>query len=247
MVAPMESKSNEPIRESNIRSILVAEDAGDVADSIRYNLERQGYRVSVASNGQAALDLLLGHPPSLFLLDINLPGLSAIELCRRFRDEPATTRVPILMLTARSGDSNQVLGMDLGADDYLMKPFRMRELLARVNAMLRRNDGPEPENPVYDDGVLVIDPWRFSVTYEGREIRLTRKEMRLLDELARNEGRVMMREVLLDRIWGLRDYGDSRTLDVHIRRLRTKLGNPKLIETITGIGYRLIGSRSKNE
>jgi two-component system alkaline phosphatase synthesis response regulator PhoP len=247
MVATMESKSNEPIKESNIRSILVAEDAGYVADSIRYNLERQGYRVSVASNGQAALDLLLGHPPSLFLLDINLPGLSATELCRRFRDEPATTGVPILMLTARSGDSNQVLGLDLGADDYLMKPFRMRELLARVNAMLRRNDGPEGENPVYDDGVLVIDPWRFSVTYEGREIRLTRKEMRLLDELARNEGRVMMREVLLDRIWGLRDYGDSRTLDVHIRRLRTKLGNPKLIETITGIGYRLIGSRSKNE
>jgi DNA-binding response OmpR family regulator len=210
-------------------------------------LERQGYRVSVASNGQAALDLLLGHPPSLFLLDINLPGLSAIELCRRFRNEPANTRVPILMLTARSGDSNQILGLDLGADDYLTKPFRMRELLARVNAMLRRNDGPEPENPVYDDGVLVIDPWRFSVTYEGREIRLTRKEMRLLDELARNEGRVMMREVLLDRIWGLRDYGDSRTLDVHIRRLRTKLGNPKLIETITGIGYRLIGSRAKNE
>jgi two-component system alkaline phosphatase synthesis response regulator PhoP len=243
----MESKSNEPIKENNIRSILVAEDAGDVADSIRYNLERQGYRVSVASNGQAALDLLLGHPPSLFLLDINLPGLSAIELCRRFRNEPANTRVPILMLTARSGDSNQILGLDLGADDYLTKPFRMRELLARVNAMLRRNDGPEPENPVYDDGVLVIDPWRFSVTYEGREIRLTRKEMRLLDELARNEGRVMMREVLLDRIWGLRDYGDSRTLDVHIRRLRTKLGNPKLIETITGIGYRLIGSRAKNE
>jgi two-component system alkaline phosphatase synthesis response regulator PhoP len=247
MVVTMESKSNDPIRENNIRSILVAEDAGDVADSIRYNLERQGYRVSIASNGQAALDLLLGHPPSLFLLDINLPGLSAIELCRRFRNEPANTRVPILMLTARSGDSNQILGLDLGADDYLTKPFRMRELLARVNAMLRRNDGPEPENPVYDDGVLVIDPWRFSVTYEGREIRLTRKEMRLLDELARNEGRVMMREVLLDRIWGLRDYGDSRTLDVHIRRLRTKLGNPKLIQTITGIGYRLIGSRAKNE
>jgi DNA-binding response OmpR family regulator len=151
------------------------------------------------------------------------------------------------MLTARSGDSDQVLGLDLGADDYLTKPFRMRELIARVNAMLRRNDGPEPEHPVYDDGVLVIDPWSFSVRYEGREIRLTRKEMRLLDELARNEGRVMMREVLLDRIWGLRDYGDSRTLDVHIRRLRTKLGNPKLIETITGIGYRFIGSRSKNE
>ena len=243
----MELKPNEVRKDSGIRSILVAEDAADVADSIRYNLERQGFRVSVANTGQAALDLMIGHPPSLFLLDINLQGFSAFELCRRFRTEPSTNHVPILMLTARSEESDQVLGIDLGVDDYLTKPFQMRELLARVNAILRRSDGIEPESPIYDNGVLVIDPWSFSVRYEGREIRLTRKEMRLLEELARNEGRVMRREVLLDRIWGLRDYGDSRTLDVHIRRLRSKLSNPKLIETITGIGYRLTGSRSKDE
>ena len=155
-------------------------------------------------------------------------------------------RVPVLMLTARSAESDEVLGLELGADDYLTKPFSTRELLARVSAILRRTDGPQPEQPIYDDGVLVINPWTFSVRYEGREVRLTRKEMRLLEELARSQGRVMMREVLLDRIWGLRNYSDSRTLDVHIRRLRAKLGNPRLIETITGIGYRLIGESAKH-
>ena len=237
MVATVEPKTNQVYRESRIRTIVVAEDAGDLADSIRYSLEHQGYRVLLADDRQKSQEMALVNP-SLFLLDINLTGASAVELCRQFRNDPATTRVPILMLTSRLIDSDQVLGLDLGVDDYLTKPFRMRELLARVNALLRRNDAFESQ-PVYDDGVLVIDPWSFSVTYQGREIRLTRKEMRLLDELARNEGRVMMRDVLLDRIWGLRNYGDSRTLDVHIRRLRTKLGNPKLIETITGVGYRL--------
>jgi DNA-binding response OmpR family regulator len=151
------------------------------------------------------------------------------------------------LLTDSSSESNKGFGIELGADDYIAKPFHMRDLVARVNAILRRLDGPQSEQPIYDDGVLVIDPWAFSVSYEGREVRLTRKETRLLEELARSEGRVMMREVLLDRIWGLRNYSDSRTLDVHIRRLRAKLGNPKLIETITGIGYRLIGSRSNDK
>ena len=240
-------RQGEPIRENSIRSILVAEDAADVAESIRYNLERQGFRVLVADNGQAALALILDRPPSLLLLDINLTRMSTFDLCRRVRAEASSAGVPILMLTDRSAESDEVLGLELGAYDYVTKPFRMRELVARVNAILRRTDGVEPEQPVYDDGVLVVDPWAFNVRYQGREVRLTRKEMRLLDELARNEGRVMMREVLLDRVWGLRNYSDSRTLDVHIRRLRAKLGNPRLIETITGIGYRLNGSRSRNE
>jgi two-component system, OmpR family, alkaline phosphatase synthesis response regulator PhoP len=241
----MDAKSNASGSGSGIRSIVVVEDAQDVADSIRYSLEHEGFRVSVATSGPAALDLILDHPPNLVLLDINLPGRSGFDLCRRFRAEAATTRVAVLMLTARSPESDEVLGIELGADDYLTKPFSMRELVARVNAILRRRDETTPEGPMYDDGVLVIDPWTFSVRYEGREVRLTRKEMRLLEELARNEGRVMMREVLLDRIWGLRNYADSRTLDVHIRRLRAKLGNSSLIETITGIGYRLVGSRSR--
>ena len=241
----MDAQSNSPGSDNGIRSIVVVEDAQDVADSIRYSLEHEGFRVSVATTGQAALDLILDHPPNLVLLDINLPERSGFDLCRRFRAEAATKRVAVLMLTARSPESDEVLGIELGADDYLTKPFSMRELVARVNAILRRRDETTPEQPMYDDGVLVIDPWTFSVRYEGREVRLTRKEMRLLEELARSEGRVMMREVLLDRIWGLRNYADSRTLDVHIRRLRAKLGNSSLIETITGIGYRLVGSRSK--
>lgn len=247
MVATVESKQNEAVRENKVRSVLVVEDASDIADAIRYNLEHQGFRVSLATTGQAALDLVHDSPPSLVVLDINLASINGVDLYRKFRADTSSTRVPILMLTDRSAESNKMLGIELGADDYITKPFRMRDLIARVNAILRRMDGPEAEQPIYDDGVLVIDPWAFSVRYEGREVRLTRKETRLLEELARHEGRVMMREVLLDRIWGLRNYSDSRTLDVHIRRLRSKLGNPKLIETITGIGYRLIGSRSKDE
>jgi DNA-binding response OmpR family regulator len=242
MVAMVESKASEQGRVNNIRSIVVVEDAEDIAFSIRDSLEHEGFRVRVATTSQAALDLVLDHPPNLVLLDINLSEMTGFELCRRFRSDATTMCVPIVMLTARAAESDKVLGLELGADDYLTKPFSTRELLARVNAILRRTDGPDV-GPVYDDGVLVIDPWAFSVHYEGREVRLTRKEMRLLEELARNEGRVMMREVLLDRIWGLRKYADSRTLDVHIRKLRAKLGNPNLIETITGIGYRLVGSR----
>src|SRR4030095_11433283 len=151
----------------------------------------------------------------------------------------ATRQVQIVLLTARTEEADKVLGLNLGADDYITKPFSMRELVARVNAVLRRVDGVEPSRPVYDDGVLMIDPSAFSVRCQGREIRLTPKAFALLEELARNQGRVLTREALLDRVWGLAYYGDSRTLDVHIRRLRQKLGERSLIETVTGVGYRL--------
>ncbi|HEX8088634.1 MAG TPA: response regulator transcription factor, partial [Blastocatellia bacterium] len=144
-----------------------------------------------------------------------------------------------LMLTARTDESDKVLGLDLGADDYITKPFSIRELIARVNAVLRRAEGRDAGTPVFDNGTLRIDPASFSVRYKGREVRLTRKEFALLSELARNQGRVLTREVLLDRVWSMNYYGDSRTLDVHIRRLRQKLADPALIETVTGIGYRL--------
>ncbi|HET8675139.1 MAG TPA: response regulator transcription factor [Blastocatellia bacterium] len=218
-----------------------------MADSIRYNLEREGFRVRVAATGEDAINLILDRPPNLILLDLNLPHMSGFEMCRRLRAESTTARVPILMLTARTDESDKVLGLNLGADDYITKPFSMRELVARVNAVLRRADGAETDRPVYDNGVLVIDPSTFSVRCRGREVRLTRKEFSLLSELARNQGRVMTREVLLDRVWGLTYYGDSRTLDVHIRRLRQKLGDPSLIETVTGIGYRLSDNRKQAE
>jgi DNA-binding response OmpR family regulator len=235
------------VEDTRVRSIVIVEDDEDIADSIRYNLEREGFRVRVATTGEAGLNLILDRPPSLILLDLNLPHLSGFEMCRRLRAEATTARVPILILTARTDESDKVLGLNLGADDYITKPFSMRELVARVHAVLRRADGLEVERPIYDNGVLRIDPATFSVRCHGQEVRLTRKEFALLTELARNQGRVMTREVLLDRVWGLTYYGDSRTLDVHIRRLRQKLGDPALIETVTGIGYRLSDTRKREE
>jgi DNA-binding response OmpR family regulator len=233
--------------EARVTSIIIVEDDEDIADSIRYNLEREGFRIRIASTGEAALDLILGRPPDLILLDLNLPHMSGFELCRRLRSEPTTSRVPILVLTARSSEADKVLGLNLGADDYITKPFSMRELSARIQAVLRRIKDVQPDRPTYDDGTLMIDPATFTVKYAGRDVRLTRKEFTLLEELARNAGRVMTRETLLDRVWGLNYYGDSRTLDVHIRRLRQKIGYAEVIETVTGIGYRLIGAQAKAE
>jgi len=226
--------------QTRVRSIVIVEDDEDIAESIRYNLEREGFRARIAATGEDALNLILDRPPNLVLLDLNLPYMSGFELCRRLRAESTTTRTPILMLTARADEADKVLGLNIGADDYITKPFSMRELVARVNAALRRSEGSEIDRPVFDNGALRIDPSTFSVTYRGNDVRMTRKEFALLSELARNQGRVLTREVLLDRVWGATYYGDSRTLDVHIRRLRQKLGNPTVIETVTGIGYRLI-------
>ena len=172
--------------------------------------------------------------------------MSGFELCRRLRSEATTSQVPILILTARTEEADKVLGLNMGADDYITKPFSMRELVARVNAALRRAEGLEGNRPVFDDGALRIDPSTFTVNFRGGNVRMTRKEFALLSELARNQGRVLTREVLLDRVWGVTYYGDSRTLDVHIRRLRQKLGDATVIETVTGIGYRLVDSRKQN-
>lgn len=231
--------------EARLRSVVIVEDDEDIADSIRYNLEREGFRVRVAGTGEDALNVILERPPSVIILDLNLPRMSGFEMCRRLRAESTTSHVPILMLTARTDESDKVLGLNLGADDYVTKPFSMQELVARLNAVLRRSIGPQSHQPLYNDGVLSIDPGTFSVQCRGREVRLTRKEFALLSEMARNRGRVMTRESLLDRVWGMTYYGDSRTLDVHIRRLRQKLGDPTLIETVTGIGYRLCDTRKQ--
>jgi two-component system, OmpR family, alkaline phosphatase synthesis response regulator PhoP len=226
--------------DSRVRSIVIVEDDEDIADSIRYNLEREGYRLRLAKSGEDALGLILDRLPNLIILDLNLPHMNGFELCRRLRAEPSMARVPILMLTARSDEADKVLGLNIGADDYITKPFSMRELMARVNAALRRAEAEDDDRKLFDNGVLKIDSSTFSATYLGRQLRLTRKEFALLSELARNHGRILTREGLLDRVWGVSYYGDSRTLDVHIRRLRQKMDDPKAIETITGIGYRLM-------
>ena len=227
------------IEDARVRNIVIVEDDEDIADSIRYNLDREGFRVRVALTGEDALNVILSAPPKLILLDLNLPGMNGFEICRRLRAETSTATIPILVLTARADETDKVLGLNMGADDYITKPFSMRELVARVNAALRRSDGPSLNRPAFDNGALRIDPSSFSVSYQGCKIRMTRKEFALLSELARNQGRVLTRETLLDRVWGMNYFGDSRTLDVHIRRLRQKL-SPALIETVTGIGYRLL-------
>jgi two-component system alkaline phosphatase synthesis response regulator PhoP len=235
--------------------ILIIEDDPDIAESIRYNLEREGtFTATVALTGEDGLMLALGKgdgrraggadlPPDLIILDLNLPGMSGFELCRRFRSEDRTRRVPILVLTARSDEGDKVRGLELGADDYMTKPFSVRELVARVRAALRRS-GLEAQAPkLYDDGLLRIDYGDFSVECQSQPIRLTRKEFALLAILSRNKGRVVPREQLLDQVWGLEYYGEARTLDVHISGLRKKLGTCGVgIETVIGIGYRFRGS-----
>ncbi|MEW6211876.1 MAG: response regulator transcription factor [Acidobacteriota bacterium] len=225
--------------DTRARNLIIVEDDEDIADSIRYNLEREGFRVRIATTGEQAIKLILDRPPDIVLLDLNLPGMSGLEICRRLRAETSTARVPIVILTARADESDKVLGLELGADDYITKPFGMRELVARIRAAMRRAGVTEIDRPVYQSSALTIDPATFSVRCHGQEVKLTRKEFALLAEMARNPGRVMTRETLLDRVWGLNYYGDTRTLDVHIRRLRHKLGDASLIETVTGIGYRL--------
>ena len=230
--------------------ILVIEDDPDIAESIRYNLEREGaYKARVAESAEAALRAAGIHPvagdestPSLIILDLNLPGMNGFELCRRLRTEERTRKTPIIMLTARTEERDKVRGLELGADDYLTKPFSVRELVARVKAALRRA-GYEAQPPAgYQDEFLQVDYGNFTATCQNQSVKLTRKEFSLLAILTRNKGRVVPREQLLDQVWGLEYYGEARTLDVHISGLRKKLGAcGHGIETVIGIGYRFRG------
>src|SRR5215468_6320842 len=220
--------------------ILIIEDDPDIAESIRYNLERDGSFVAqVALTGEVGLNIALGKGQSKLTSQISQTGMTGFELCRRFRTEEETRRTPIIMLTARTEEGDKVRGLDLGADDYITKPFGVRELVARVRAALRRSGYEERSPKSYDDGQLRIDYADFSVTCQGRSVKLTRKEFALLAILSRNKGRVAPREQLLDQVWGLEYYGEARTLDVHISGLRKKLGAcGGCIETVIGIGYR---------
>jgi two-component system, OmpR family, alkaline phosphatase synthesis response regulator PhoP len=235
--------------------ILIIEDDPDIAESIRYNLEREdAFTAQVALSGEDGLLTALGkgsglpprgaQSPDLIILDLNLPEMSGFELCRRLRAEEQTARTPIIMLTARIEEHDKVRGLELGADDYMTKPFSVRELVARVRAALRRAGFEAGQPTAYDDGALLIDYAGFTVKCQGAEVKLTRKEFALLSILSRNKGRVVPREQLLDRVWGLEYYGEARTLDVHISGLRKKLAAcGDRIETVIGIGYRFRGQR----
>jgi len=225
-----------------MQRILIIEDDADIAESLVYNLKREGFTPIVAESGEKGLRLALDEKqsPSLIILDLMLPGMSGIELCRRLRKETATEKTPIIMLTAKAAEIDKIAGLEMGADDYMVKPFSVKELVARVRAVLRR----VAENTVelFEDGNLSIDYADMRVSCAGAVVKLTRKEFALLVHLVKNSGRVATRQQLLDNVWGYSYFGDTRTLDVHIRRLRQKLGDcGGCIETVVGIGYRYVG------
>lgn len=228
------------------KSALIIEDDPDIAESVRYNLESEGFSAIVASTGEQGLRLALDtqNPPAVIVLDLMLPGMNGMDLCRRLRRENQTRRTPIIMLTAKTSEADRIAGLDLGADDYIAKPFSVRELMARVRAVLRRVEDEAAER--YEDGRLTIDFADVRASCDGANVKLTNKEFLLLSALAKKRGRVVTRQQLLDQVWGYSYYGDARTLDVHIRRLRQKLGGcGDCIETVVGVGYRFVGSAAE--
>ena len=242
------SSVNSRLRSTGQRSararVLVVEDERDIADLIKHALERGGdIDVEIASSGDAALKAAAAQPPDLILLDLNLPVISGLEVCRLLRGRPATKHVPIIMLTARTSENDRVTGLDVGADDYVTKPFSTRELAARVRAALRRRrgDGDSEPQSIYRGRHLVADFEAVDIRVDGKEIRLTRREFELLRHLVENRSRVLSRDRLLERVWGYDRLVETRSVDVHVGRLRSKLGAAgKQIETVVGLGYRFV-------
>ncbi len=221
--------------------VLIVEDEPDIRGLLAFHLEREGYQVFKSNNGADALRQVRARPPDLVLLDLMLPEMDGLEVCRRLRQDPATAPLPIVMLTAKGEEVDRVLGLELGADDYIVKPFSPREVVARIRAVLRRSRPPAGAAPIVT-GKLLIDVARHSVHVDGVPVVLTPKEFDLLRALAEAGGRVLAREFLLERVWGYATAGEleSRTVDVHVRRLRVKLGDEgRRIVTVKGVGYRL--------
>ncbi len=221
--------------------ILIVDDEEHIVELIKFNLENNGYNVITANNGIDALKLAKQELPQLVLLDLMLPGMDGFDVCKEIRKDNAISNMPILMLTAKSEELDKILGLELGADDYLTKPFSVRELTARVKAILRRTKIQYMDTS-YTFGDITIDFGKHEVLKNSTKVDLTLKEFELLEILIKNKGRVMTRDFLLDKIWGYDYIGETRTVDVHIRHLRQKIEdddkNPKYIETIRGIGYR---------
>lgn len=223
--------------------VLVVEDESDIAALIKHALERGGdAEVEIAGSGDTALRAAAEIAPDLVILDLNLPVLSGTEVCRILRARPATAATPIIMLTARTSESDRVAGLDLGADDYMTKPFSLRELAARVRALLRRSrqSGP-PAASVYEGAHLRADFDAVAISVDGEAVRLTRREFELLQFLVENRNRVLSRDRLLERVWGYDRSIETRSVDVHVGRLRAKLGTAgSQIETVVGLGYRFV-------
>jgi DNA-binding response OmpR family regulator len=224
--------------------VLIVEDEPDIAGLMKHALERGGeMQVEIVNTGAAALKSVMEEPPGLVLLDLNLPFIDGLEVCRLLRGRPSSAAIPIIMVTARTSESDRVSGLEMGADDYVTKPFSLRELVARVRAVLRR---PPPaadseQRPGYQRGRLAIDFDAVSVRVSGSPIRLTKREFELLRFLVENRNRVLSRDRLLERVWGLDRQVETRSVDVHVGRLRGKLGQAgRQIETVIGMGYRFV-------
>jgi len=218
--------------------IAVVEDDEDLAFTLTYNLKKDGrYEVERYAGGLAALDALMARPPDLVLLDLNLPDVDGLTICRELRKVEETRKIPILMLTARVEERDKLLGFELGADDYVTKPFSMKELMARISAHIRRAGATEPGEDLWESGRLRVDRARHLVLRDGRPVHLTKKEFDLLWLLIRSEGRVVSRETILSRLWDYAADVETRTVDVHIRSLRKKIGE-EMIETVVGVGYK---------
>jgi two-component system, OmpR family, alkaline phosphatase synthesis response regulator PhoP len=221
--------------------ILVAEDDADIADLIAHYVRKAGWEPLVVASGDAALKAALAEPPDVVVLDVMLPGLSGLEVWRALRGNPTTALLPVIMVTARAEESDRIVGLDLGADDYISKPFSPNELVARIRALVRRARRVDDGEKTLTFRSLVMDLSRHTVNDDGRPVKLTAKEFLLLQYLLQHRGRVLSRDLLLGDVWGYRYTGGTRTVDVHVRRLREKL--PLLVEalvTVKQFGYKLV-------
>jgi phosphate regulon transcriptional regulator PhoB len=224
-----------------MKHILLIEDDRDIVELVRYNLEREGFQIASAADGASGLAQLRKSPPDILLLDLMLPRLSGLEICREIRRDQSLNRLPILMLTARGEEADRVVGLEMGADDYVTKPFSPRELSARVKALLRRTEPAEETQRVIAARGLLIDPSSYRVTHDSKPVPLSTLEFRLLYYLATRPNRVFSRDHLLDAVWGTERFVTPRSVDVYIRRLREKVevdaDHPSFLKTVRGAGY----------
>ena len=229
------------------KKILIVEDEPDIAQLVKLYLEKEGFHTNVATTGDEALKLIKSEHPDLLILDLMLPEIGGIEVCKKLRTMPDTALLPIIMLTAKAEESDTIIGLELGADDYVTKPFSPKALVARIKALFRRIERTnDPTQSSFSFGPLVMDLSRHEVTVKGKEVSLTAKEFGLLEHLLRHPGRVLTRDVLLNTIWGYDYYGTTRTVDVHIRRLKLKI--PLLddaIISVKSLGYKLTDQTSE--
>lgn len=223
----------------SLNRILAVDDEAHILELIKYNLELAGFEVDTAGSGEKAFEKLRERPYNLVLLDLMLPGMNGMEICKILRMDAQTRDIPVIMLTAKSEEADKIKGLDTGADDYITKPFSIKELIARIHAVLRRGKSGVDDSLIKAYNIL-IDPVKHEVRIDGKITETTLKEYELLKFLILNRGKVMSRNVILDRVWGYEYYGDTRTVDVHIRHLRKKIGDTdEIIETVRGVGYKM--------